>query len=177
MNSKRTAASVATATMALIVALTVSGFASDEASDHEVIGRYSVESDAGGGVWTFQPGGLLVVIGPGDIISEGTWEPALGEREFDASVEVTVSGQTLDVLGQVSPGSDRIAIYVTATEPTRPDDADLWPTESRLVGERFGMVVDPSPSPEPTPEDCARPEWVEDAVDWDRCSVALLTQT
>jgi len=177
MNSKRTAASVATATMALIVALTVGGFASDEAADHEVIGRYSVESDAGGAVWAFQPRGLLVVTGPGDISSEGTWEPASGEREFDASVEVTVSGQSLDVLGQVSRDGDRIAVYVIATEPSRPDDADPWPTESRLIGERFGMVADPSPSPPPTPEDCARPEWVEDAVDWDRCGVALLTQT
>jgi len=176
-NSKRTGVSIVTAAMVLMIVLAGSGFSSDEAVTHEVTGRYSIESDAGGAVWAFQLGGLLVVTGPGDISSEGTWKPASGEREFDASVEVTVSGQSLDVLGQVSPDGDRIAVYVIATTPTRPDDADPWPTESRLIGERFGMVVDASPPPLPTPEDCARPEWVEDAVDWDRCSVTLLTQT
>jgi hypothetical protein len=119
---------------------------------------------------------LLVVTGPGDISSEGTWVAATGERDFDANVEVTVSGQVLDVLGQVSPDGDKVAVYVLASAPLRPDDAVPWPTESRLTGERFGMVVEPSPSAMPLPEDCARPEWVDDAVDWDGCSVALLTQ-
>jgi hypothetical protein len=169
--SKATATTGIAVAMSLLAVSLTAGSGADAADEHEVVGRFTIESEAGGAIWAFLPGGLLVVTGPGDISSEGTWTPSVAERDFDASLEVTVSGQVLDVLGQVSPAHDRIAVYVVATEPTRPEDADPWPAESRLIGERFGMVAEPSPSPLPLPEECARPEWVEAAVDWDRCSV------
>lgn len=169
--SKATATTGIAVAMSLLAVSLTAGSGADAEDEHEVVGRFTIESEAGGAVWAFLPGGLLMVMGPGDISSEGTWMPSVDERDFDASLDVTVSGQVLDVLGQVSPTGDKIAIHVVATEPTRPDDADPWPVESRLIGERFGMVVEPSPSPLPLPEDCARPEWVDGAVDWDRCRV------
>ena len=156
--TKRMMTTTGAAAAVLLLAVSIgTASAADGAEEHEVLGRFSIESGAGGAVWAFLPDGLVVVTGPGDISSEGTWVTAAGERDFDANVEVTVSGQALDVLGQVSPGGDKVAVYVLATEPTRPDDAVPWPPESRLIGERFGMVVEPSPSALPLPEDCARP--------------------
>jgi hypothetical protein len=140
------------------------------------VGRFAITSAAGGAAWAFQPSGALVVIGPGEIISEGTWSAAGGEREFDARLEVTVSGQSLAVLGEVSEAGDAVAMYVTASEPTRPEDWTPWPAESRLVGERLGMIAQPDGSPTPPPLDCARPEWVADVVDWDRCDAASVTE-
>jgi hypothetical protein len=143
--------------------------------EHPVVGRFAIVSDAGGAVWAFQPSGALVVIGPGEIIAEGTWSAASEPRDFDAWVEVTVSGQHLEVLGQVRDDGEAVAIHVTASEPTRPDDWPPWPTESRLLGERLGMTTGPEPSPTLLPSDCVRPEWIERAVDWDRCDDALPT--
>jgi hypothetical protein len=157
------------ATAALLLAAVVATAGASTAVDHPVVGRFAIVSETGGAVWAFQPGGALVVIGPGEIISEGTWSAASEERDFDASVEVTVSGQTLEVLGQVRDDGDAVAVHVTATAPARPDDWTPWPTESRLVGERVGMTTEPESSPRPLPVDCVRPEWVGDAVDWDRC--------
>jgi hypothetical protein len=159
----------------LVVAVTVTA-GSDISQDHPVVGRFAITSASGGAVWAFQPSGALVVIGPGEIVSEGTWSAAGGEREFDARLEVTVSGQSLAVLGEVSEAGDAVAMYVTASEPTRPEDWTPWPAESRLVGERLGMIAQPDGPPTPSPLDCARPEWVADVVDWDRCDAAPVAE-
>ncbi len=175
----RSAISSIGAAVLLLAAVVVSSLATVTTvatEDHAVVGRFSIISDAGGAVWAFQPSGVLIVTGPGEILSEGTWSPADGEREFDAQVDVTVSGQALDVLGQVSPDGTAVAVYVTATEPERPDDWTPWPAESQLLGERFGMTTDPTPSPTPKPLDCARPAWTDGVVDWDRCDDAAVTE-
>jgi hypothetical protein len=157
------------ATAALLLAAVVATAGASTAVDHPVVGRFAIVSEAGGAVWAFQPSGALVVLGPGDIISEGTWSAAGDERDFDASVEVTASGQTLEVLGQVRDDGAAVAVHVIATEPARPDDWTPWPMASRLVGERVGMSSAPESSPTPPPLDCVRPAWDGDAVDWDRC--------
>jgi hypothetical protein len=144
--------------------------------DHAVVGRFSLTSDAGGAVWAFQPSGALIVTGPGEIISTGSWSPGPAEREFDAQVDVTVTGQQLVVLGQVSPDGTALAVHVAASEAERPDDWTPWPPASRLLGERLRLTPDPEPSPTPPPSDCARPEWVDGLVDWDRCDGVLLTE-
>ncbi len=156
----------------LLVAVICSSLAVTASGDHPVVGRFSITSEAGGAVWAFQPGGALIVIGPGEIVSEGTWTAGSGAGDFDATVDMTVSGQILDVLGQVSPDGGSVAVYVTATQPERPDDWTPWPSESRLTGQRSGMITDPEASPTPLPVDCLRPEWVEGMVDWDRCDEA-----
>ncbi|MEA2025183.1 MAG: hypothetical protein U9O18_00685 [Chloroflexota bacterium] len=176
MTTGRSAISSIGVAVLLLIAVVVSSVATAATEDHAVVGRFSITSDVGGAVWAFQPSGALIVTGPGEILSEGTWSTADGEREFDAQVGVTVTGQALDVLGQVSPDGATVAVYVTATEPERPDDWTPWPAESRLLGERFGMTTDPAPSPTPEPLDCARPEWVDGAVDWDRCDDVALTE-
>lgn len=143
----------------------------DEPASHPVEGRYSVESDAGGAVWAFRPGGALFVTGPTDQEAEGTWAAGVGDRAFDASLEVSVTGQQLSVLGEVSQDGIQIAMYVTATEPTHPENADPWPLESRITGARFGFVSDATPPPSPQ-IDCLRPAWRADGtVDWDRCGL------
>ena len=86
-----------------------------------------------------------------------------------------MTGQQLQALAQVSPDGSGIALYVTATEATPPDDWRPWPPESRLVGERFGMMVEETPEPTETPLECLRPLWVDDEVDWDRCDGVLTT--
>lgn len=172
--ARRSPAAMAAAVLLLVTVVATMGLTA--ASDHPVVGRFAITSESGGAVWAFQPGGTLVVTGPGEILSEGTWVPAGGDREFDATVEMTVTGQTLEVMGQVSQDGAAAAVHVLASEPTRPDDWTPWPAVSRLVGERLRMVTEPGSSPVPTPLDCARPEWVEDAVDWDRCDATLLTE-
>lgn len=154
---------------AVALALSVSVPAVAEEGSHDVEGRFSVVSEAGGAIWAFQPGGLLVLTGPGEIMSQGTWSPGSLDldRDFDAAIDYDVAGQQLTVLGQVSPDGQAIAVYVQASDPARPDDADPWPAESRLVGERFGMVA--LASPEPGLIVCERPDWVDGEVDWDRC--------
>lgn len=155
----------------LVVLLTLAtvAVAADIDHDHQVEGRFAVTSEAGGAIWAFQPGGLLILTGPGDISSEGTWGPAAGEREFDATIEYGIAGQTLTVRGEVAPGGDAIAVYVQATDAQRPGDADPWPSESRLLGERLGMVPEATPAPSAPPPDCLRPQWLDGMVDWDRC--------
>ena len=172
--ARRSPAAVATAVLLLVTVVATMGLSASP--DHPVVGRFVITSASGGAVWAFQPSGALVVIGPGEIISEGTWSAAGGEREFDARLEVTVSGQSLVVLGEVSEAGDAVAMYVTASEPTRPEDWTPWPAESRLVGERLGMIAQPDGSPTPPPLDCARPEWVADVVDWDRCDAAPVAE-
>ena len=170
--------SVFTAVVASVL-LTVVVLASDAPAeppqDHPVVGRFALTSEAGGAVWTFQPSGALFVTGPGEIVSEGRWSAAAGEGEFDAQVDVVITGQELTVLGQVSPDGESLAVYVAATDPARPEDWTPWPPESRLVGQRTGMVTDPQPTPSPAPPDCARPAWVDGAVDWDRCDATLVS--
>lgn len=169
--TRRTTLVALAAAMLLLPALFLSGFAADELDDHDVVGRYSVTSEAGGAVWAFQPGGLLVLIGPGDIMSQGSWSVAAGEREFDATIDYGVTGQVLEILGQVAPDGVAVAFYVSASDATRPDDADPWPMESRLLGERVGMT--PEATPSPSPLDCTRPLWLGGLVDWDRCDDGL----
>jgi hypothetical protein len=155
--------------MLLISVVLVAAVAATADQEHPVVGRWSITSDAGGAVWAFQPSGVLVISGPGEIMSEGTWTAASAEDELDARVDVLVTGQQLTVMAQVSPDATAIALYATATEATRPDDWRPWPTESRLVGERFGMMVEGTPEPTMPPVECLRPQWVDGAVDWDRC--------
>lgn len=155
------------AAVLLMTTAIVTGLAQDE--DHPVVGRWTVTSDAGGAVWAFQPSGVLVVTGPGEISSEGTWSPAAGPDELDATVDVMVTGQELRVLAQVAPDGMGLALYVTASDATRPDDWHPWPAESRLVGLPFGMMVEETPEPTEAPVECLRPLWVEGEVDWDRC--------
>jgi hypothetical protein len=142
-------------------------------ADHPVVGRFSITSEAGGAVWSFQPSGSLVVTGPGELVAEGRWTVGPAEREFDATVDVAISGQALAVLGEVAPDGTQVAIHVQATPPERPDDAVPWPPLSRLVGERLGMVPEGSPSPAPLPAECERPDWIDGEVDWDRCDLAV----
>ena len=161
--------SIAAATL-LLTAVVVSSVAQDATEDHPVVGRWSITSDeVGGAVWAFQPSGSLIISGPGEIMSEGSWSPAAGPDELDASVETEVTGQQLEILAQVAPDGMALALYATATEAERPDDWHPWPAESRLVGERFGMMVEETPEPTEAPVECLRPQWVEGEVDWDRC--------
>jgi hypothetical protein len=163
------------ASVAMLVVLVLSAVspAADSAADASLLGRFSVVSDAGGAVWSFQPGGGLMVVGPGDLLAGGTWAPGPGPGEFDAELDVAVTGQVLYILGAVSPDGRQVAIYVAASEATSPLDGIPWPPVSRLVGERVGFVADPTASPTPPPADCLRPAWgTAESVDWDRCSVA-----
>ena len=105
------------AAIVLLSAVAITSFAGSTAEDHPVVGRWSVTSDAGGAVWAFQPSGLLVVTGPGEITSEGSWAPASGPEELDATVDAQITGQQLAAMAQVSPDGSQIALYVTATEP------------------------------------------------------------
>ena len=143
----------------------------DSARDPALGGRFSVVSEAGGAVWSFQPGGELFVLGPGDLIAEGTWSPGPLPGEVDAVVVVPVTEQVLSILGSVSPDGSRLAISVTASEAATPLGGIPWPPASRLVGEQVGLVADPSPSPTPPPDACRRPAWgAGDTVDWDPCA-------
>jgi hypothetical protein len=163
----RSALASSAAAVLLLTAVFVTGLAQNE--DHPVVGRWTVTSDAGGAVWAFQPSGVLVVTGPGEINAQGSWSPADGPGELDATVEATVTGQQLEVLAQVAPDGTGLALYVTATDATRPDDWHPWPAESRLIGQPFGMMMEETPEPTATPVECLRPQWVEGQVDWDRC--------
>jgi hypothetical protein len=158
--------------MLVILALSTVSPAADSTDDPSLLGRFSVVSDAGGAVWSFQPGGEIMVVGPGDLLAVGTWAPGPESGEFDAELDVVVTGQVLVVLGAVSPDGRQIALYVAASEATSPLDGIPWPAVSRLVGDRVGLVADPTPSPTPPPADCLRPAWgAAESVDWDRCSV------
>lgn len=171
----RTALASLGAALLLLSAVAITGLASDATEDHPVVGRWAITSDTGGAVWAFQPSGALVVTGPGEIMSEGSWTAASAPDEVDAIIDAQITGQELTALAQVSPDGSEIALYVTATEATRPDDWRPWPAESRLVGERFGMMVEETPEPTETPLECLRPLWVDDEVDWDRCDGVLTT--
>lgn len=155
--------------LSLLLGVAAVASATDAGSDHAVVGRFSLTSEAGGAVWSFQPSGLLVVTGPGDISSEGTWSPGPAERDFDASIDYDIAAQVLSVQGQVAPDGQAIAVFVEATVAGKPDDADPWPAESRLRGERLGMAAESTPLPSVAPADCLRPRWVAGEVDWDRC--------
>jgi hypothetical protein len=132
-------------------------------------GRFSIVSDAGGAVWAFQPGGQLILVGPGDLVANGLWRPAPATGAFDASVVIDVTGQELTVLGALSPDGSRVALHVRASDPRTPGDGVPWPLESRLTGERVGMTG-PAPSPTATADECLRPAWTAGSVvDWDPC--------
>lgn len=163
----RAAATSLGAAVLLLAAVFASSLAQSE--DHPVVGRWTVESDVGGAVWAFQPSGKLVVTGPGEISANGTWTPAGIDGELDASVDARITGQELAVLAQVAPDGTALALYVSATEATSPEDWQPWPPESRLVGQPFGMMVEQTPEPTAPPVECLRPQWVEGEVDWDRC--------
>jgi hypothetical protein len=155
--------------MLMLLAPASFGLAAEVEGDHAVVGRFSITSEAGGAVWAFQPGGLLVLTGPGEISSRGTWSAAPGERDFDASVDYDIAGQSLVIQGQVAPDGAAIAVHVRASAASKPGDAEPWPSESRLLGERFGMTAEATPAPSQRPVDCSRPRWVDGEVDWDRC--------
>jgi hypothetical protein len=166
MNAPRSLRAVVTAGM-LALSLAVPVLADEEA--HEVEGRFSMTSEAGGAVWAFRPGGVVMLTGPGDIVSSGTWSAGPETRDFDAVIEYEIAGQELAVQGQVSPDAQGIAVYVAASEATKPDDADPWPEDSRLIGERLGMEPEATTMPELV--DCERPDRVDGEVDWDRCAI------
>ena len=153
----------------LSAAVAAMSLATDASEDHAVVGRWSITSDVGGAVWAFQPSGTVVVSGPGEIMSQGTWTEGPGDGAFDATVDVTVTGQELAVLGQVADEGGQVALYVTATEASRPDDWMPWPTESRVLGERLMLMVEETAVPSQPPLDCLRPRWQDGVVDWDRC--------
>jgi hypothetical protein len=175
-NARGPLATLAAAAL-LLTAVVAEGMATEGSAaadaDHPVVGRWVIEAEPGGAVWAFQPSGVLILTGPGDIVSEGTWVPGASEGAFDATVEVSVSGQSLEALGQVSPDATGLAVYVTASEATRPDDWTPWPAVSRLTGTRFGMLAEETPEPTEPPADCLRPQWIGDVIDWDRCDQAL----
>jgi hypothetical protein len=155
----------------LLVASFLGLGASDPAAVPQVEGRYAVTSDVGGAVWAFQPGGALVVVGPGDLVAQGSWTAGPETGEFDASMAVGVTGQDLVILGALSTDGGAIAMHVTASEATTPGAWTPWPPESRLVGERIVLGGEATPRPEPSPPvECLRPTWIEGGVvDWDRC--------
>lgn len=142
--------------------------------DHDVIGRFNIDSEAGGAVWSFQIGGELVIVGPGDLVARGTWAPTVGAaREFDAAVAVRVTGQKLQAMGEVAPDGGRIAMFVEATDATHADRGVPWPAESQLIGGRLGMTPSATPVPSAVAFDCQRPTWIGGGeVDWDRCNDA-----
>jgi hypothetical protein len=151
----------------LLAGLVASSLAAEE--EHPVAGRWVVEAEPGGAVWAFRPSGALIVTGPGEISSEGTWIAAEEAGAFDARLAVEVSGQELEVLGQVADDGSAVALYAVATEATRPDDWTPWPAESRLLGYPLGMMVEATPPPTEPPLECFRPLWDGGAVDWNRC--------
>lgn len=163
----RQAISTLATALLLLAAVVAGGLAAEE--EHPLVGRWVIEAEPGGAVWAFRPDGALIITGPGDIISMGTWTPAEGVGEFDARVDVEVSGQALEILGQVATEAEAIALYVVATEATRPEDWTPWPAASRLVGHPLGMMVAETPAPTEPPLDCLRPRWMGDTVDWNRC--------
>jgi hypothetical protein len=137
-----------------------------------VEGRFAVLSEVGGAVWALQPGGQLIIVGPGELVAEGRWLAAAEPGAFDAALAVGVTGQELTVLGALSPDGQRIALHVRASDPRTPGDGVPWPPESRLTGERIGMVR-PGPSPTATADECLRPAWeTGSTVDWDPCGLA-----
>lgn len=158
------------AAVVLLVTLIAAGHATATSDESPVVGRFSIISEVGGSVWAFESGGDLRVIGPGDLVSQGTWLQGPERGEFDASLAVEVTGQELAVLGAVSPDGLRVALYVRATEATLPGNWDTWPPESRLQGELLSVTGDEAPSPTPEPLDCLRPTWASGTVvDWGRC--------
>jgi hypothetical protein len=137
-----------------------------------VIGRFTIEAANGGAVWAFQESGKLVVVGPGDQVAQGRWF-GVGddEHDFDVTLDVPVTGQGLKGVGEVSTDGDRLALYARASEPSDPQNAMPWETESFLIGERLGMVSEPTPAPSAGPVDCGRPTWqLDGAVLWNRCA-------
>ncbi len=173
MNRRTLARAAVAAAGTLALALSLMGSTVAGPADHPVVGRWIVDAEPGGAVWTFQPLGALLALGPGDIESAGTWQVVDEDGAFDATLEVAVSGQTLQILGQVAPDGEAVAMYITATEATRPDDWTPWPAESRLVAEPLSMTSDATPEPSEPVVDCLRPEWIDGAVDWDRCDATL----
>lgn len=155
--------------ISLLLALSLAGAALAGPAEHPVVGRWVVEAEPGGAVWAFQPSGKLVASGPGDVQSEGTWEMIDEDGAFDASLDVVVTGQTLQVLGQVADDGTAVALYILASEASLPEDWTPWPAESRLVGRLFGMMTEETPEPTEPPLDCLRPTWVDGVIDWDRC--------
>jgi len=155
------------ASLLLAAALVASSFAAEE--EHPVVGRWVLAAEPGGAVWAFRPSGALIVTGPGEISSEGAWTAAEDAGAFDARLTVEVSGQELEVLGQVSDDGAAVAIYALATEATKPDDWTPWPADSRLVGYPLGMMVEATPPPTEPPLECFRPQWNAGTVDWNRC--------
>lgn len=152
--------------------------ADDGLDQHAVVGRFVIESEAGGAVWAFQSSGKLIVTGPADLMAEGQWigSPGSGSR-FDASLDVTVTSQQLKVLGEVSPSGREVALYVAASPPDDQQNAAPWPPESRLVGQSLGLVGEPTPAPSFDPMECLRPSWSGGgSVDWEPCASSEAAQ-
>ena len=162
----------------LLLAGVAVGQGSEPAGVSPVVGRFAVDSAVGGAVWAFQPGGRLIVVGPGDLITRGTWTEGPETGELDARLTIADSGQGLTILGAISPDGQEVALYVAATDAVTPDGWTPWPPVSRLLGERLVPLADAIASPTPMPLDCLRPSWAsEAAVDWDRCDGAELSPT
>jgi hypothetical protein len=137
-------------------------------------GRYGIVSAVGGAVWTFLSDGQVMLIGPGDLMAEGRWQPAAAAGTFDASIDIAATGQTLTVLGGLAPDGRRVALHVAASTPLRPGDGVPWPPESRIVGERVGLVGEGPDQGWPA-DQCLRPVWEsKSVVDWDPCAAVPL---
>lgn len=165
------------ATAVALAAVTVIAV-DDGLEQHAVIGRFVIESEAGGAVWAFQSSGVLIITGPGDLMAEGRWTGAPGSGTgFDATVDVTVTSQQLNVLGEVSPSGREVAVYVAASPPDDQQNAVPWPPESRLVGQSLGLVGEPTPAPSIDPVECLRPSWSSSSsVDWAPCASSEVSQ-
>jgi hypothetical protein len=63
-----------------------------------------------------------------------------------------------------------VALHVRASNPGTLGDGVPWPEESRLIGERTGMVREDA-SPTAAADECLRPAWeTVSVIDWDRCA-------
>ena len=128
------------------------------AADDGLAGRYGLESPVGGAVWALQPSGLLVVVGPGDLVARGSWQPGAAARSVDLLVRDAGSRQQLTILGALSPDGRLLALCVAA-EPSGDTDGPAWPARSRLLGTRLTLRPEAttppaeggSPAEEPSP--------------------------
>lgn len=130
----------------------------DERAAAQVVGRYAIDSQPGGAVWSFEKDGKVVIIGPGELMAGGDWQPGPLAGLFHGEVHVPVTSQWLAILGAVSPDGDQVAMHVLASEAGAPGDGVPWPATSFLVGRRVGLLPDDGSSAARSPEASASSE-------------------
>jgi hypothetical protein len=159
-----------TATILIVWAM-ASGLAAEPAEGPVSAGRFSVISEAGGAVWAFQPGGELVVVGPGDLVARGAWRDGPEVDDLDATLRVEASGQDLTIRVPSARWATRALRGGQRSDVARGLGALAAPVAPG--GRPRGAVTTTEPSPTPPPLDCLRPVWASDVlVDWDRCGDA-----